>query len=927
MKIKIVKFLLMMALTTVGAVFFTVSVSAATPDFRADDMQQKIVLTTTMPTYDGSAGYAIHALGYLINITSGSTSKTVFLEGDIEYHKFHYSTIIAEFNTEHGSAGKTLAENYFYNYNGTMTLDTVFTLWQKGGGYSGNYDDYKCVKAGKIGWVQAKINGSSNVTTPTEEVYASNWTSQIKTFPVKFWNWSSKSYAWSSYASKMNGAKNSVYTLNPSTFTATTVKNYSAPYNASDWQNAAMMCEFSSTAVPAIREYYKRTIIRDNPTNFKVSEIQSDSVINDSGTVRVLYSNDHSGKGIQMVRTNLTLSGGSSIDYDLSLDTNNYSGCWVTYNVSGGSEGNKTLAASINGGINGTHTISESTYADNVKTKSVTVKLPRDFGTWGLTAYNASGEQVTSSSAAKLMENTNCTFQVNWTNYKNIAQSNVKCELYLDDVLFYTDYVSFSGGYQTVTRTYTKNIGWGTNNRVLKTRINYDNRNAESDPSDNESTASFGVTEYRDFSVSGLAVSSGSVYENGTVTVTCRSDNWNYLKAYSNIPVELVYGGQVVATQYVNFSPYGIGYHTFTLNVGSGIGTKSLYARINWNNRASEVNTANNQTDAAYITVNRMIDTGITIISPNSDYRAGTEVITSFRVSNNSRHNLIPDDHAAVRFRAYYYNSGGSLVYLADTSKSTVIPAYDNNLVYFKWMIPNDMAGKYIYLSASVLTAEYDGNTGNNNTSRSQYIYPVTNSQTPDTQYEASKPAGWTNVSAPAAYANAATWSEWSYTGGTFIKTTYGIKISYEDVPVITPDSNSPSAEYVNGQWHMKSGYGYSLSLYPVRSFIGGTSYPASAAYTSVQRCNALFPEFSYSSVSGKYRTLQPISGTFQFNTNANAYNKRLHYIPVWFPDGNYTVSCYLFDCWTPAGMLSAVLNSNPININGNLYDDGYIGR
>lgn len=927
MKNKILKILFTMALTTVGVIFCSATASAATPEFRADDVQQKIVLTTTMPSYDGSAGYAIHAFGYLINISSGSTSKTVFLEGGMDYHQFRYSTIIAEFNTEHGSSGKTLAENYFYNYNGTMTLNTVFTLWQKGGGYSSSYNDYKCVKAGKTGWVQAKINDSSNVETPSKEVYASNWTSQIKTFPVKFWNWSQKSYCWSYYATRMNNCKTATYPLNPSTFTADTVRNYSAPYYASDWQNAAMLCEFSSSGTPAIREYYKRTIVRQNPTNFKVSEIQADSTITESGTVRVLYSNDHNGKGTQTIPTNLTLSGGSSIDYNLSMNTDLYSGYWVTYTVNGYSEGSKTLTAAINGGTSGSHSFSETTYSDNVRTKTVNIHLLRDFGTWGLTAYNISGEQVTSYGTAKLTENTNCTFEVNWTNYRNIAQNNVKCELYLDNVLFYTDYINFSGGYQTITRTYTKNIGWGTNDRVLKTRINFAAKDSETDPYDNERTTTFPVKEYRDFSISDLSVSSTSVYESQTVTVTCRTDNWNLLKAYYNIPVELVYNGQVVATQYVNFSAYGIGYHTFNLNVGSGTGTKIIYARINWNDRASEANTTNNQTASTTITVNSQVDAGISIIAPNSNYRAGTEVITSYRINNYSGRNLIPGNNATVWFYAYYYNPSGSLVYLVNTAKGTVIPAYDSNLVYFKWYIPPDASGRYVYLNASVSSNIYDGNTGNNYFYTSQYIYSDATSQTPNTQYEANKPAGWTVSSSPTVYADTATWSEWSYSGGTFVRTTYGIRISTASTPTITPDSNSPSAQYAGGQWHMKSGYGYTLSLYPSMTSVSGAVYPGSAGYTAIQRAYATFPEFSYQAATGKYRTLQSISGTFQFQINPYADGRRLHYTPLWFPNGNYTVSCYLYDYWTPAGMLSARINSNAININGSAYDDHYIGR
>lgn len=927
MKNKIIKILITMALTIVGVIFCSATVSAATPEFRADDEQQKIVLTTTMPTYDGSSGYAMHVLGYLLNITSGSTSRTVFLEGGTEYHQLRYSTIIAEFNTEHGSAGKTLAENYFYNYNGTMTLDTVITLWQKGGGYSSSYDDYKCVKAGMTGWVQAKINDSSNVTTPTKEVYASNWTSSIKTFPVKFWDWSTKSYCWDYYAARMNNIKTSVYTLSPSTFTADTVRNYYAPYYASDWQNAAMLCEFSSSGTPAMREYYKRTIVRQNSSNFKVSEIQSDGTINESGTVRVLYSNDHNRKGIQTVATNLTLSGGSSIDYNLSMNTDLYSGYWVTYTVYGNSEGSKVLTASINGGASGPRAFTEITYADNTRTKAVNVQLLRDFGTWGLVAYNSAGELVTSYGTSKLTENTTCIFEVNWTNYRNIAQNNVKCELYLDDVPFYIDYINFSGGYQTITKTYTCNIGWGTNNRTLKTRINYANKDSETDPYDNERTATFPVKEYRDFSISNLAVSNSSVYENGIISVSCRTDNWNLLKAYNNIPVELIFNGQVVGTQYVNFSPYGIGYHTFQLNVGSGTGVKSLYARINWSDRMSEENTNNNQTASATITVNSQVDAGISLIIPNSSYRAGTEIVTSYQVNNYSIRNLIPTDSPTVWFTAYYYNSSGSLVYLSDTSKGTVIPAYDNNIVYFKWTIPNDAAGRYVYMSASINSNVYDGNTANNYTSTSQYIYSDTVSQTPNTQYEASKPSGWTASSPPSVYADSAIWSEWSYSGGTFIRTTYGIRISTASNPGITPDSSSPSAEYVNGQWRMKSGYGYTLSFYPGIASVSGTTYPGSAAYTAVQRAYATFPEFSYSSAANKYRTLQPVSGVFQFYANTYADGKRLHYTPLWFPNGNYTVSCYLYDYWTPAGMLTARVNSNPININGSLYDDWRIGR
>ena len=46
------------------------------------------------------------------------------------------------------------------------------------------------------------------------------------------------------------------------------------------------------------------------------------------------------------------------------------------------------------------------------------------------------------------------------------------------------------------------------------------------------------------------------------------------------------------------------------------------------------------------------------------------------------------------------------------------------------------------------------------------------------------------------------------------------------------------------------------------------------------------------------------------------------HYIPVWYPDGDYKVQVKINDCWTPAGALSYVSDSNTIKINGSLFDD-----
>ena len=69
-------------------------------------------------------------------------------------------------------------------------------------------------------------------------------------------------------------------------------------------------------------------------------------------------------------------------------------------------------------------------------------------------------------------------------------------------------------------------------------------------------------------------------------------------------------------------------------------------------------------------------------------------------------------------------------------------------------------------------------------------------------------------------------------------------------------------------------------------------------------------------------------SGTaarFQFAKNIySTYNQRVHFSPVWFPDGSYTVNTHVMDIWTPAGMLAMNLTDD-VTISGSLYDDWHI--
>lgn len=133
----------------------------------------------------------------------------------------------------------------------------------------------------------------------------------------------------------------------------------------------------------------------------------------------------------------------------------------------------------------------------------------------------------------------------------------------------------------------------------------------------------------------------------------------------------------------------------------------------------------------------------------------------------------------------------------------------------------------------------------------------------------------------------------------------------------IEPDEKVPTAAGDT----MKSGYGVSNTVTATVS----TSAPMSH-YTYGQTAVSHFPEFNYMTY---WRLLDRLTSgktvRFQFAKNIySTYKQRVHFSPVWFPDGSYTVNTHVMDIWTPAGMLCANLTDS-VTISGSLYDDWHI--
>ena len=497
-----------------------------------------------------------------------------------------------------------------------------------------------------------------------------------------------------------------------------------------------------------------------------------------------------------------------------------------------------------------------------------------------------------------------------------------------------------SGAPSSQTKTYGVSL---TLSSVIPTRSGYDflgwstsstATSATYDPGDSYTTnasvtlyAVWQETNY-DFSISNLTVSNSEPYKYDQITVKVRTDSWDQVNAYSDISVQLYYAGRLVSTQYVDFSVYGVANITFTLNVGSSVGNKTIEARINWADHNSETRTGNNTVSTTINVQDYDYEVTADPVSSAGYYCEGMEVISSFYVANNSDYDIIPSMHNTARFTAYYYNGSQRVVISTQDWDDVVIPAAGTNLVYFKWRVPTGLNGKTVYLDCTVNADRHmnETNYDNNTASFSTTISTVANSQTPNTRFESEAPNSYQSASTPSISTDKATWTMWEYENGSFVLKRYGVQISSVS-PVVVPSTDCVTAVYENGKWTMRSGYGITMSYAPTISTVSGYNRPDSSAYTSVQYAVATFPEFRYFDTNGNCRTLQYVNGSYQFVQNSDADgNARVHFIPVYVRDGNYTVSVTATHVWTPAGMIEATRSANVIIIDGTIYDDWYQG-
>lgn len=301
-------------------------------------------------------------------------------------------------------------------------------------------------------------------------------------------------------------------------------------------------------------------------------------------------------------------------------------------------------------------------------------------------------------------------------------------------------------------------------------------------------------------------------------------------------------------------------------------------------------------------------------IEPNAPYRENTEVLTSFWLVNVSNKDYTQYTGAGILFRVY--DESGQVI--AASAQAVVVPKNEKNLVYFLWKVPDGIALEVLSVKAYI----QDSGNKYSHVENNYTIAFFEELTTPDTEYEDKAPDDFSVPTPVESDVTAARWWRWVYNNGAFVKKEYAVHTWVDELTLLTP--TNPSAYTQNGILHMKSGYGFECRFAALMATVTGYDAESALVCAEPQYLYAQFPEYNYTYSETTCRSFQKQSGLNTFIYLGS--RKRQHFTPIYYPDGPYEFQIVLSDCWTPAGMLTTY-HTVTIKIEGNMYDDWYIGR
>ncbi len=486
------------------------------------------------------------------------------------------------------------------------------------------------------------------------------------------------------------------------------------------------------------------------------------------------------------------------------------------------------------------------------------------------------------------------------------------------DLTTQTKYISSlaAGGSTNVTFAYTTGRYAADKNISITAAADSTGAVTESNEGNNTRTASFKVLAYvpplPDLTVTALA-GDKALYEAGeTMTITGTVKNIGVGTA-SATTVRLTIPG--IGTFSANVSALNAGASqmvTFSCTAPTSLSaqTITMTALVDPSNLVEESNESNNS-KTVMISVNALRPDIEIVDSTITDWYAGMEVTVSATVRNRTAQ-LVP----AVAIRL---SIGG-----ASYTESIPIAGNGSNIAVFRITVPQ--AGSYaVELIADPTGALSETDEGNNTLTKNIQVLAVPTSivADPDSsemerRYDA---YGLTNLPT-AASSTYHSWQEVRLENGSYNTKTFYARLT--TTFSIAPDSR---IAYADKPRQMESGFGFCVQCTTTLT----TNYDHPEKLVGAQMVWVRYPESAYGQIAGwqnirdsleiKTGEAGDMTVTWQLAINPySATGSRLHYTPLWYPDGIYTAWVQTFYAWSPVGQLYEY-KTDVLTIEGDMYD------
>lgn len=259
------------------------------------------------------------------------------------------------------------------------------------------------------------------------------------------------------------------------------------------------------------------------------------------------------------------------------------------------------------------------------------------------------------------------------------------------------------------------------------------------------------------------------------------------------------------------------------------------------------------------------------------------------------------------------------------------IPANGSNLAVFRFTVPYppnppDTMPLVVTITADPDNAINESNENNNTWTKTQTVsyVPASTVLDPDSQALEQDNLSRNKVIPTLPQFNLSeyhTWQEVRLENGNYVVKNFWAQL--DTVFNISPD---PRIAYPENPGLMESGFG--VQAYCTTTLTTNYDYPGKLI--GPQMVWVYYPESDYG--QGQWQNvrdkLEVSSGNkgetvIQWQLAINPYSEtgsRLHYTPLWFPDGQYTALAQAFYAWSPVGQM-ADFETDSVTIQGDMYD------